>query len=156
MRSILQKLLKVVVLFSIFFPFFSAQAQVPQKMSYQSVVRNTTNALVSNTAVGVKISVLPTQTTTYTLVADELDTEPNHITMNITEMTTGTSPKITEWNSSNTSGILTLVVEGTKVTANLTGIVLKAGTGATGFINGNIGAFASNGTLSGTLTFYKD
>jgi hypothetical protein len=60
MRSILQKLLKVVVLFSIFFPFFSAQAQVPQKMSYQSVVRNTTNALVSNTAVGVKISVLQT------------------------------------------------------------------------------------------------
>jgi hypothetical protein len=33
-------------------------AQAPQKMTYQSVVRNTSNALVSNTAVGVRISVL--------------------------------------------------------------------------------------------------
>mgnify|MGYP003495286437 CR=1 FL=1 len=34
-------------------------------------------------------------------------------------------------------------------------IVLKAGTGAAGYTNGNVGAFANNGTLSGTLTFYK-
>ena len=33
-------------------------AQAPQKMTYQSVVRNASNALVSNTAVGVRISVL--------------------------------------------------------------------------------------------------
>ena len=33
-------------------------AQVPQKMSYQAVIRNNSNALVTSTAVGVKISVL--------------------------------------------------------------------------------------------------
>ena len=35
-----------------------ANAQAPQKMSYQSVIRNSSNALVANTAVGIKISVL--------------------------------------------------------------------------------------------------
>jgi hypothetical protein len=33
-------------------------AQAPQKMSYQSVIRNSSNALLVNTAVGIKISVL--------------------------------------------------------------------------------------------------
>jgi hypothetical protein len=35
-----------------------ATAQAPQKMSYQSVLRNSSNALLVNTAVGIKISVL--------------------------------------------------------------------------------------------------
>jgi hypothetical protein len=35
-----------------------ATAQAPQSMSYQSVIRNSSNALVANTAVGIKISVL--------------------------------------------------------------------------------------------------
>jgi hypothetical protein len=40
--------------------FFTQQAiaQAPQSMSYQSVIRNSSNALVANTAVGIKISVL--------------------------------------------------------------------------------------------------
>jgi uncharacterized protein (TIGR02145 family) len=40
--------------------FFTQQAtaQAPQKMSYQSVIRNSSNALLVNTAVGIKISVL--------------------------------------------------------------------------------------------------
>lgn len=33
-------------------------AQVPQKMSYQAVIRNSSNTLVTNTSVGIKISVL--------------------------------------------------------------------------------------------------
>lgn len=33
-------------------------AQAPQKMSYQSVVRNTSNALITNTNVGIQISIL--------------------------------------------------------------------------------------------------
>ena len=33
-------------------------AQAPQSMSYQSVIRNSSNSLVANTAVGIKISVL--------------------------------------------------------------------------------------------------
>jgi hypothetical protein len=36
----------------------SAMAQAPQKMSYQSVIRNASGALVANQAVGVKISLL--------------------------------------------------------------------------------------------------
>ena len=35
-----------------------ANAQAPQRMSYQSVLRNSSNALLVNTAVGIKISVL--------------------------------------------------------------------------------------------------
>jgi hypothetical protein len=60
MKSFTQKLFKVAFLFSLFFTLFSAQAQAPQKMSYQAVVRNAANTLVANTAVGVKISVLQT------------------------------------------------------------------------------------------------
>jgi hypothetical protein len=60
MKSFTQKLLKLTFLFSIFFALLSAQAQAPQKMSYQAVVRNAANTLVANTAVGVKISVLQT------------------------------------------------------------------------------------------------
>jgi hypothetical protein len=36
----------------------SVFAQAPQKMSYQAVIRNTNNALVTSTAVGMKISIL--------------------------------------------------------------------------------------------------
>jgi hypothetical protein len=36
----------------------AAQAQAPQKMSYQAVLRNASNALVTNMTVGMKISVL--------------------------------------------------------------------------------------------------
>lgn len=102
------------------------------------------------------IQELPTQTTSYVLVEDDTDTDLNHITMNLTEIIPGSTPTLIEWSSINTSGTLTLVVEGNKVTADLTGIVLKSGTGAAGYTNGNVGAFANNGTLSGTLTFYKN
>lgn len=37
---------------------FSALAQAPQKFNYQAVVRNGSNALVANTAVGMRISIL--------------------------------------------------------------------------------------------------
>lgn len=40
-----------------------ANAQAPQSMSYQSVIRNSSNALVANTAVGIKISMLQGSTT---------------------------------------------------------------------------------------------
>ena len=36
----------------------SVFAQTPQKMSYQAVIRNNSNALVSNQAVGMQISIL--------------------------------------------------------------------------------------------------
>ncbi len=57
MKSITQKILKSLLLFSIFFSLFSAFAQAPQKMSYQAVIRNSSNALVVNTPVAVKVSI---------------------------------------------------------------------------------------------------
>ncbi len=47
------------ILCSLFFALNTA-AQAPQKMSYQAVIRNASNALIANTAVGIKISVLQT------------------------------------------------------------------------------------------------
>jgi hypothetical protein len=40
------------------FNFCNAFAQVPQKMSFQAVIRNSSNALVSSSSVGMKISIL--------------------------------------------------------------------------------------------------
>jgi H-type lectin domain len=70
MKTFTQKLIKAAFLFSIFFALFSAQAQAPQKMSYQAVVRNAANTLVANTAVGVKISVLQTTATGTTVYSE--------------------------------------------------------------------------------------
>ncbi len=60
MKLTIQKIVKTAFLCSLFFSLFSAQAQAPQKMSYQAVVRNAANTLITNTAVGVKISVIQT------------------------------------------------------------------------------------------------
>ncbi len=94
----------------------------------------------------------PTQTTTYTLVEDYTDTDPTHITMNIVEIKGDT---LTEWNSTLTSGSLTLVVEGNKISANLNGISLTPGTSSGIFVSGNTGNFSNTGFLTGTLVFYQ-
>lgn len=99
------------------------------------------------------ISELPSVTTTYTLADDVSDTDPKLITMNITEIS---GSKLTEWSSKSSSGKLTLVVDGNKITANLAGITLFPQTNSGAFTNGNTGAFANNGVLTGKLTFYKN
>jgi trimeric autotransporter adhesin len=48
---------KVFFLFSILF-FLNANAQVPNKFSFQAVVRNSSNQLITNQSVGVKISLI--------------------------------------------------------------------------------------------------
>jgi hypothetical protein len=58
MKTIIQRALKTVCLFSFFFSLSSAFAQAPQKMSYQAVVRNASNALVANANIRMRISVL--------------------------------------------------------------------------------------------------
>jgi hypothetical protein len=98
------------------------------------------------------ISELPSQTTSYTLVGDGSDTDPAHITMNITEINGDT---LTEWHSETNSGTLTMVVNGNEITVNLAGITLYPETNPGFFTSGNVGAFANNGALTGTLTFYK-
>ena len=99
------------------------------------------------------INELPTATTTYTLVANQNDTAPNHIWMNITEIRGG---GLFEYTSSDTSGTLTLKVEGNKVSVDLAGIVLKPSTNSGAYTNLNVGAFSNPGTLSGTLVFYRN
>jgi trimeric autotransporter adhesin len=47
----------IIILFSIFYSL-NSNAQVVTGMNYQAVIRNTSNALVANTVVGVKISIL--------------------------------------------------------------------------------------------------
>ena len=51
MKKIYTILLTVLLTASLF-------AQSPQKMSYQAVIRNSSNALVTNTQVGMQISIL--------------------------------------------------------------------------------------------------
>jgi hypothetical protein len=49
---------KVIILAASFLLTLGAFAQAPQKMSYQAVIRNSSNNLVTGTAVGMKISIL--------------------------------------------------------------------------------------------------
>ena len=60
MKNFTKQIFKIALICSLFFIKFSAHAQAPQKMSYQAVIRNASNTLIVNTAVGVKISVLQT------------------------------------------------------------------------------------------------
>jgi hypothetical protein len=48
---------KLILLCLLFFPI-SLSAQVPQKMSYQAVIRNSGNSLVTNHSIGIQISIL--------------------------------------------------------------------------------------------------
>jgi hypothetical protein len=47
-----------IVLLMVFCSLTAIQAQAPQKMSYQAVIRNTSNVLVTSTTVGMRISIL--------------------------------------------------------------------------------------------------
>ena len=97
---------------------------------------------------------LPAQTTTYTLVKDQTDTDPTHIWMNITEIRKG---GLFEYTSDDASGKLTLVVSGNKITADLSGIILQPSLkDPMIYENLNVGGFSKPGTLSGKLEFYKN
>lgn len=99
------------------------------------------------------IQSLPAQTTTYALVAyDVNDTDPTHVSMSFSEQI---GNGLLSWNSTATSGNLTLTVTGNKVTVNLAGISLAAQTNSGFYTNLNTGEYANQGVLSGTLTFYK-
>lgn len=57
MKTNTQNIAKLFLLFSFFF-FLNTNAQAPDKMSYQAVIRNASNALVVSQGVGMKISIL--------------------------------------------------------------------------------------------------
>lgn len=96
----------------------------------------------------------PSQTTTYSIVASASNngTSANIVDMSFAEIAGNSS---LAWNSSNSSGSVTLVVSGNKVTVNLSGITLTAQTNSGFFTNLNVGELAKPGVLSGTLVFYK-
>lgn len=96
----------------------------------------------------------PSQTTTYSIVASASNngTSANIVDMSFAEIA---GNNLLEWSSTNTSGSVTLVVSGNKVTVNLAGITLKAQTSSGFFTNLNVGELAKPGVLSGTLVFYK-
>ncbi len=58
MKTTISKISKTTLLLIFLVIFQSANAQVPQKMSYQAVVRNGSNALIVSAPVGMKISLL--------------------------------------------------------------------------------------------------
>ncbi|MBK6783637.1 MAG: hypothetical protein IPG79_07655 [Saprospiraceae bacterium] len=49
---------KTLVVFLLMCSFQTAFAQAPQKMSYQAVIRNSSNTLVINQQVGIRVSIL--------------------------------------------------------------------------------------------------
>jgi Collagen triple helix repeat (20 copies) len=57
MKNNLLNLKRIIIICS-FLCFLNSNAQAPEKMSYQAVVRNTTNNLVTNQAVGMQVSIL--------------------------------------------------------------------------------------------------
>ena len=78
MKSTLQKLIKATILFTLLFCLSNSFSQAPQKMSYQAVIRNTSNSLVANTTIGMRISVLQ-GTATGTAVYAETQTTTTNI-----------------------------------------------------------------------------
>jgi hypothetical protein len=54
----MKTIIKLFFLFSFFFSLFSAHAQAPEKMSYQAVIRNASNTLITNQAIGMRVSIL--------------------------------------------------------------------------------------------------
>lgn len=70
MKKSIQSIIKAVLLIAACCSLSTSFAQAPQRMSYQAVIRNASNALVSNTNVGIKVSILQT-TATGTVVYSE-------------------------------------------------------------------------------------
>jgi hypothetical protein len=58
MKTNTQKITRKIIFIFSFFYFLNVNAQVPEKMSFQAVVRNTSNQLITNQSVGIKISIL--------------------------------------------------------------------------------------------------
>lgn len=101
MKIYLKKTIQLVVLLI----GFSVFAQVPQKMTYQSVIRNTNGDLVTNATIGVQISILQGSTTGQAVYVETMT------------------------NTTNENGLLTLEIGGgTPVTGTFAGINWATGT----------------------------
>jgi hypothetical protein len=58
MKNPFNKIIKMLLLFVCICNVNTSFAQAPQKMSYQAVIRNSSNALITNQAVGIRVSIL--------------------------------------------------------------------------------------------------
>ena len=58
MKTTIQNFVKTVVMLAIYGSLTSAFSQTPEKMSYQAVIRDASNALVTNQNIGMRVSVL--------------------------------------------------------------------------------------------------
>ena len=77
MKRIEIKFSAVILLLSLQLCGSISYAQVPQKMSYQAVIRNSSDKLVTNTQIGMKISILQTTATGTALYTETQTTTTN-------------------------------------------------------------------------------
>ena len=127
-----------------------------QGVNFVAAKDNSNSTRVLN--INFNIPTPPSETTTYIIKsASDNSTDPKHVKMSFSEIVGNT---LFEWNSNTAIQLflnkqLKVVVEGNKLSIDVNGISLKAQTDAGLFTNGNVGEFAKNGELSGTLIFYK-
>lgn len=80
----------IITIITAFFITVSIWAQSPEKMSYQAIVRNSTDNLVSNQTIGMKISILQSGTTGTTVYAETQTPTTNTNGLVSLEIGTGT------------------------------------------------------------------
>ena len=90
MKTALLKISKAALLFIILTIFQTANAQAPQKMSFQAVVRNGSNALITSVPVGMKISILQGSATGTTVYVETQTPTTNSNGLVSLEIGTGT------------------------------------------------------------------
>ena len=83
---------RISLLFSLIILTLNLFAQVPQKMSYQAVIRNASNNLVTNTPVKMKISILQGSPTGAAVYSELHSTNTNANGLTSIEIGAGTSP----------------------------------------------------------------
>lgn len=121
---------------------------IDESFLFLSDQTNTNRGLI----ISFNVSHPPTRTTTYKIVENASEEDPNQIDIVFSEYkTVNNKISLLQWSSTDQSGELTLVVNGDKVTANLDGIVLKPRLISTGFDSLNIGEYAKPGTLYGSF-----
>ncbi|SCY48314.1 hypothetical protein [Flavobacterium caeni] len=106
---------------------------------------NQTDNSLKTFSIDTNLTELPSVTTTFTLTDDALDEDPTKARIHLTEFV-GSS--FVSWDSTTASGQVTFAVNGNEVTVDLSGITLEAE-------SSNDVPYDNNGTLSGTLKFYK-
>jgi uncharacterized protein (TIGR02145 family) len=89
---------EIVSLMTILF-IVSISAQIPQKMSYQSVVRNSSNQLVTNKVVGMKISILKGSTTGSSVYSEIQTPSTNANGLISIEIGSGTGFNTIDWST---------------------------------------------------------